>query len=180
MYLNPSHNHETSACHIYNWGTNLKDCPCYSLTTSVHTNSTICCIDLLYFPTVFKPVWEANNQSWESEMQQQLNRVTGTSVHKGTKDSIQGLWDYPVIQTSRVFSHHGSNMDLSPQDKREDHAWGGHTWTVTRCCYGPSGGRELSFHMIYIILASHVHPLSPCFKGWKHELCSKTDNIQSL
>lgn len=173
MYLNPSHNHETSACHIYNWGANLKDCPCYSLTTSVHTNSTICHIDLLYFPTVLKPVLRGKQpvlRVWDAAAVQ----------YKGTKDSIQGLWDYPVIQTSRVFFHHGSNMDLSPQDKREDHAWGGHTQTVTRCCYGTSGGGELSFHTIYIILASHAHPPSPCFKGWKHELCSKTDNIQSL
>ena len=168
MYLNPSHNHETSACHVYNWETNLKDRPCCSpphLCVQTQPYATLTYSTFLLFSSLF---WEATNQSWESEMQRQLNRATGTRVYKGTKDSIQGLWDYPVIQTSRAFSHHGCNTDPSPQDEREDHTWGGHTWTVTRGCYGTTGGGRLSFHMIDVILASHAHPPSPCFKGWKY------------
>lgn len=120
MYLNPSHNHETPAYHIYNSGTNLKDCPCYSqahLSVQTQPHAVLTYSTFLLFSSLF---WEATNQSQESEMQWQLDRVTGTSVYMGTKDSVQGLRDYPVIQTSRVFPPHRSNMDLSPKGKQED------------------------------------------------------------
>lgn len=58
-------------------------------SSSVHANPTICCADLLYFPTVLKTVLRWNNQSQESEMQLQPDRVTETSVYRETKDSIQ-------------------------------------------------------------------------------------------
>ena len=56
-------------------------------------------------------------------MQRQPVRVAGTRVYVGTKDSVQGPPDYPVMQTKSASSHRRSSPDPRPKESR---------WTVLR------------------------------------------------
>lgn len=103
IYLNPSHNKETFAYHLYSWGTNLKEFPYYSqadLSMQIRPDAVLTCSTFLLFWSVFCDV---SNQSPASAMQLQPDRVSGTSVYTETKDSIQSLVGYPLIQVKGVF-----------------------------------------------------------------------------
>lgn len=118
MCSNLSHNYETFAHHIYNKDTNFRRISLLFSSTSVHGKSAICCVDLLYFPTVLKPilsstepimrVWNAA-AGWHSDRNKHLKEIRARE--------IQDLLNCPGIQMLTVLSYPRPNVGLSPVGK---------------------------------------------------------------